>query len=352
MIQSCFLINKGNRQMPIQPKARIVGMGSFLPERILTNQDLEEMVETTDDWIVSRTGIKERRIAGNHETPSLMGFYAAQKALQESSVPAADIDMVLVATMTPDYITPSTAAIIQAKLGASSAAALDIQAACTGFLYGLSIAKAYIEAGIYRNILLIASEKLSTIINYKDRNTCVLFGDGAAAAVISNRGKGFSLDAFCLGSDGEVAELLMIPAGGARQPSSVETVTQGLHFLKMEGKEVFKHAVRRMGAAAKECLVKAGITEEEIDWLVPHQANIRIIEALAKSFNLPSERVYKTLHKYGNTSASSVAIALEELKSENQFSNGEKLLLVGFGAGLTWAAAVVTQIDDLSSSFD
>lgn len=338
--------------MPIQPKARIVGMGSFLPERILTNQHLEEMVETTDDWIVSRTGIKERRIAGTHEPPSLMGFYAAQKALQESSVSAADIDMVLVATMTPDYITPSTAAIIQAKLGASSAAALDIQAACTGFLYGLSIAKAYIEAGIYRNILLIASEKLSTIINYKDRNTCVLFGDGAAAAVISNQGKGFSLDAFCLGSDGEVAELLMIPAGGARQPSSIETVTQELHFLKMEGKEVFKHAVRRMGAAAKECLVKAGITEGEIDWLVPHQANIRIIEALAKSFNLPSERVYKTLHKYGNTSASSVAIALEELKSENQISKGEKLLLVGFGAGLTWAAAIITQIDDLSSSFD
>lgn len=329
--------------MPTQPKARIVGTGSYLPQRILTNQDLEKMVETSDEWIASRTGMKERRIAGPDEHPSVMGFEAAQKALAESKVATQEIDMILVASMTPDYITPSTSALIQAKLGASNAAALDIQAACTGFLYGLSIAKAYIEAKIYRNVLVIATEKLSTIVDYKDRNTCILFGDGASAAVVSNKGAGFSIDSLCLGADGELAELLIIPAGGARQPASSESVAQGLHFLRMEGKEVFKHAVRRMSAAAKKCLSKAGLTEDQINWLVPHQANIRIIEAIAKSFNIAGEKVYKTVHKYGNTSASSVAIALEELIHEEHIHSGERILLVGFGAGLTWGAAVLTK---------
>ncbi len=329
--------------MPIQSKARIIGMGSYLPQKILTNQDLEKIVETTDEWIVSRTGMKERRIAGPEEPPSMMGFRAAQKALEESKLKAEDIDMILVATMTPDYITPSTSAIVQAQLGASRAAALDIQAACTGFLYGLSVAKAYIESKLYRHVLVIATEKLSTIVNYKDRNTCVLFGDGASAAVVSDKGEGFSLDSFCLGADGELAQLLIIPAGGACQPPSAESVAQGLHFLRMDGKEVFKHAVRRMSAAAKECIAKAGLTEDQINWLVPHQANIRIIEAIAKSFNIPSEKVYKTVHKYGNTSASSVAIALEELIHEEEIQLGERILLVGFGAGLTWGAAVLTK---------
>jgi 3-oxoacyl-[acyl-carrier-protein] synthase III len=330
--------------MPVQSKARIIGTGSFLPKKILTNQDLEKMVETSDEWIVSRTGMKERRIAGPDEPPSFMGIQAAQKALAESQMPVEKIDMIVVATMTPDYIAPSTAALIQAKLGASNAAALDIQAACTGFLYGLSIAKAYIESGLYRNVLVVATEKLSSIINYKDRNTCVLFGDGASAAVVSNQGSGYSLDSFCLGADGDLAELLIIPAGGSAQPSTVESVSQGLHYLKMEGKEVFKHAVRRMSAAAKECLTKAGLTHEQINWLVPHQANIRIIEAMAKNFSIPEEKVYKTVHKYGNTSASSVAIALEELIHEEQIHEGERILLVGFGAGLTWGAAVLTKI--------
>ncbi len=326
-------------------KARIIGTGSFLPERILTNQDLERMVETSDEWIVSRTGMRERRIAGPHQSPSIMGIHAAQKALAESTIAVEDIDMILVATMTPDYITPSTAALIQAKLGATKAAALDIQAACTGFLYALSIAKAYIESGLYQHILVVATEKLSSIIDYTDRNTCVLFGDGASAAIISHQGKGFSIDSFCLGADGEVCDLLKIPAGGACQPPSVESVANGLHFLRMDGKEVFKHAVRRMTAAAKECLSKAGLMEDEINWLVPHQANIRIIEAIAKSFSIANEKVYKTLHKYGNTSASSVAIALEELIHEEQIQTGERILLIGFGAGLTWGAAILSKID-------
>lgn len=328
-----------------QAKARIIGTGSFLPDRILTNQELEKMVKTSDEWIISRTGMKERRIAGPEESPSYMGVQAAHKALSESKILAADIDLILVATMTPDYVTPSTAALIQAKIGASKAAALDIQAACTGFLYALSIAKAFIESKLYRHVLVVATEKLSTIVDYKDRNTCILFGDGASAAVISDQGQGYSLDSFCLGADGEVAELLMIPAGGARQPSTLESVNQGMHFLRMEGKEVFKHAVRRMSAAAKECLAKANLTEDQINWLVPHQANIRIIEAIAKNFNIVDDKVYKTLHKYGNTSASSIAIALEELVHEKQIHPGERLLLVGFGAGLTWGAAILTKMD-------
>ena len=332
--------------MTTQSRARIIGMGSYLPKKILTNQDLEKMVDTSDEWIVSRTGMKERRIAGPEESPSFMGIQAAEKALKESKIAAKDLDMILVATMTPDYITPSTAALVQAELKASKAAALDIQAACTGFLYGLSIAKAYVEAKLYRHVLVIASEKLSTIVNYKDRNTCVLFGDGASAAVISDMGKGFSIDSLCLGTDGEQAELLMIPAGGACQPSTHESVDQCLHFLRMEGKEVFKHAVRRMNAAAKECLSKAGLSEDQISWLVPHQANMRIIEAIAKSFHIADEKVYKTVHKYGNTSASSVAIALEELIHEKPIHQGERILLVGFGAGLTWGAAVLTKCEE------
>lgn len=332
--------------MSTNPKARIIGMGSFLPSRILTNQDLEKMVETSDEWIVSRTGMKERRIASPEEPPSFMGLKAAQKALAESQVLPENIDLVLVATMTPDYITPSTAAIIQGELGAINAAALDIQAACTGFLYGLSIAKAFVEAQLYKNVLVIATEKLSTVVNYKDRNTCVLFGDGASAAVVSNQGEGLLIDSFCLGADGNVAELLMIPAGGARQPSSAASVAQELHFLRMEGKEVFKHAVRRMSAAARDCLAKAHLSEEQIDWLVPHQANLRIIEAIAKNFNVPEDKVYKTVHKYGNTSASSVAIALEELVSEKSINPGDRILLVGFGAGLTWGAALLTKTEE------
>lgn len=331
----------------MQAKARIIGTGSFLPEKVLTNFDLEKMVETSDEWIVSRTGMKERRIASSDEPPSVMGVNAARKALAESQVDVKDIDLILVATMTPDFITPSTSALIQAKLGATKAAALDIQAACSGFLYALSVAKAFIEARHYHHVLVVATEKLSTIIDYKDRNTCVLFGDGASAAIVSDKGEGYSIDSFCLGADGEAAELLMIPGGGACRPTCIDSISQGLHFLRMDGREVFKHAVRRMCSAAKECLKKTGLTEDQINWLVPHQANIRIIEAIAKSFNIANEKVYKTVHKYGNTSASSVAIALEELIHEDRVNYGDRILLVGFGAGLTWGAAILTKMNKL-----
>jgi 3-oxoacyl-[acyl-carrier-protein] synthase-3 len=322
--------------------AKIIGTGSYLPRRVLSNDDLEKMVDTTDEWIFSRTGMKERRIAAVDEFTSDMGREAALKAIASAEIEPSEIDLILVATLTPDYIMPSTACLLQAQLKAVNACAVDIQAACTGFLYGLSIAKAYVDAGLYRTILVVASEKLSSVVNYKDRNTCVLFGDGASAAVVAKEGKGLKICDVSLGSDGELAELLILPAGGSRRPASAETVCEDLHYIKMEGKEVFKHAVRRMEGACKMCLDRSGLQESEISWLIPHQANIRIIEALAKRFELPVERVYKTIHKYGNTSASSVGIALDELIKEKSLALGENILLTAFGGGLTWGAAVLT----------
>ncbi len=323
-------------------KAKIRGTGSYLPDRILTNQDLEKMVETSDEWIVTRTGMKERRLASSNEFTSDMGYQAAKKALEVSQCRAEDIDLILFATITPDYAFPSTACLIQYQLGALKAAAFDIQAACTGYLYALATAKGFIEAGIYKNVLIVASEKLSSIVDYKDRNTCVLFGDGASAAVVSSEGKGFVIRDVTLGADGEQAQLLMLPAGGSRLPPTKETVEGNLHYLRMEGKEVFKHAVRRMEAASKESIHKAGLQESEIAWFVPHQANLRIIESLAKRFNISPEKVFLTIHKYGNTSASSVGIALDELVREKNLHSGENVLLTAFGAGLTWGAAVLT----------
>lgn len=327
--------------MPKGVQARIKGLGSYLPKRVLTNQDLEQIVDTSDEWIVSRTGIKERRIAAEDEASSDMGFYAAQRALEACQMEPSKIDLILVATMTPDYLTPSTAAIIQSKLGATHAAACDIQAACTGFIYGLSIAKAYVESGIYNNILLIATEKMTSFVDYSDRNTCVLFGDGASSAIIGKEGSGLLINTVCLGADGHLSQLLSVPAGGSRYPTNQETLDSRKHYLNMAGKEVFKHAVRRMTLAGQECMDKAGIRNDQIAWIIPHQANLRIIDAVAKSFSMPENKVFKTVHKYGNTSASSVSIALDELLQEHAINEGEHLLLVAFGAGLTWGAAIL-----------
>jgi 3-oxoacyl-[acyl-carrier-protein] synthase-3 len=325
-------------------KARITGLGAYLPKKVLSNSDLEKMVDTNDEWIRTRTGMQERRLAEADEFTSDMGYEAAKKALVAAQIEPSAIDMIIVATMTPDYITPSTAAIIQAKLGATNAAAIDIQAACTGFLYGLAQAKAFIEAGMYKNVLLIASEKLSSFVDYKDRNTCILFGDGASAVVVSGSGEGLAIGQPCLGADGEQIDLLLIPGGGTRNPCTKMTLEQGLHTIKMAGNEVFKHAVRRMTAAARQCLDLAGLKDDAISWFVPHQANMRIITSLAEYLNVPQEKVYVTIHKYGNTSASSVAIALTELVEEKPLVEGENLLLVGFGAGLTWGSILLTKI--------
>ena len=323
-------------------KAKIIGTGSYLPERILSNQDLEKMVETSDEWIVSRTEMKERRLAREDEYTSDMGASAARAALQDASLTPDQIDFIIVATITPDFVFPSTACLIQQKIGAKRAAGVDIQAACTGFLYALSMAKSFVEMGVYKNILIVASEKLSTVTNYKDRSTCILFGDGASACIVSAEGKGLAIECVKLGSDGELANLLMMPAGGSRNPASAETVANGMHYITMAGNEVFKHAVRRMESACKDCLDVAGSSEQEITYLIPHQANMRIIDAIAKRFeHLPPERIFKTVQKYGNTAASSVGIALDEMLHEHEMQPKDQILLTAFGGGLTWGAALL-----------
>ena len=325
-------------------KAKILGTGSYVPERILSNQDLERLVETSDEWIVSRTGMKERRIARQDESTSDMAYIAAKAALADAELSPQDIDLILVATITPDYAFPSTSCLLQSRLQATKAAAMDIEAACTGYLYALATAKAFVQTGVYKNVLVVAAEKVSSIVDYKDRNTCILFGDGASACVVSSMSgkRNILIEEVSLGADGDLENLLKVPAGGSRTPASPETVSLGLHYLQMEGKEVFKHAVRRMEASSKECLDKLGLAEGDIKWIVPHQANIRIIEAIAKRFQVPMERVYITIHKYGNTSASSIGIALDELLQEKKVQKGDHLLLTAFGAGLTWGSVILT----------
>lgn len=326
-----------------QNPARITAIASYLPRQVLTNHDLEKMVDTSDEWIISRTGIKERRIARPDEGSAAMGYQAALQIMEKQGISSDSIEAVIVGTMTPDYITPSTAALIQARLGATKAAAFDYQAACTGFIYGLSIAKAYIESGIYKRILLITSEKMSSFIDYTDRNTCVLFGDGAAALLIEGEGKGLLIDSVCLGADGSEPEIAWIPAGGSLKPPTHETVEARQHFFQMKGKEIFKQAVRKMSLAAQECLEKSGMKESNIQWIVPHQANARILDALAKNFSIEPEKVHRTLDRYGNTSASSAAIALDDLLQKHSIKTGEVILTIAFGAGLTWGAAILKQ---------
>lgn len=325
-------------------KAIITGLGSYLPEQTLTNADLEKMVETSNEWIVTRTGIEERRIAGADEFSSTMGAKAALHALKQANLAPEDVEAIVVCTMTPDYLCPSTAALIQHELKAVKACAIDLQAACSGFLYALSVAKAWVESGMYRNVLVIATEKNSAFIDYQDRTTCPLFGDGAGACVVQNSGSGYEIRNTILGADGELGQLLYIPASGCRMPATEKTVQERQHFMKMYGQELFKHAVRRMETAAKECLEKAGLPEEQLNWLIPHQANIRIIEAMGKRFSLPWERVFRTIHKYGNTSSSTVPIALQELDSTHMPKSGENILLVAFGGGLTWGASLLTKV--------
>jgi 3-oxoacyl-[acyl-carrier-protein] synthase-3 len=323
-------------------QAKIIGTGSYLPSKVLSNQDLEKIVETSDEWITTRTGIRERRIAGDDEYTSDMGAAASLIAIKDAGLQPDQIDFILVATLTSDYPFPSTACLIQKAIGAKNAAGVDVQAACAGYLYLLSMAKAFVESGTYKNILVVAAEKLSSIVDYTDRSTCVLFGDGASACVISSEGKGLVIESVQVGADGEHADLIIMPGGGCRQPPSKESIDARAHYIKMSGNEVFKYAVRRMESACKECLDRAGLVENDVSWLIPHQANLRIIDAIAKRFeHLPQERVFKTVQKYGNTSASSVGIALDELLRQAPLQPGEKILLTAFGAGLTWGAGLL-----------
>ena len=324
-------------------KAYLQGVSSYLPKKILSNKDLEKFVDTSDEWILSRTGMKERRIAGKDEFTSDMAISASKKVLASTGVATSALDLIIVATLTPDYTFPSTACIVQESIGAKTAAAFDVSAACSGFVYALSIAKSFILSGVYKNILIIGSEKLSTIVNYEDRNTCVLFGDGAAAGIVSCNPVGFEMGSFHLGADGSLQDLLMMPAGGVRKPASHKTLDAKEHFLCMrEGQEVFKHAIRRMQKVVKTCLDRHSLTFDDLDYLVPHQANIRIIEAIAKRCNLSMDRVVTTIKYYGNTSASSIGIGLADLMDKKCLKKGDKVMLTAFGAGLTWGAGLLT----------
>jgi 3-oxoacyl-[acyl-carrier-protein] synthase III len=321
--------------------AHIAGWGMYVPERILTNDELSQMVDTSDEWIRTRTGIVERRIAGERETTSTMAIEAARRALLRADVAPGSIDAIIVATVTPDYVTPSTACLVQAGLGAENAAALDLGAGCSGFVYGLGVARMGIESGEWRVVLVIGAETLSRITNWEDRDTCVLFGDGAGAVVITAGESPGGILSAVMGADGSGADLLIVPAGGSHQPATAETVAGHAHFLHMDGRAVFRFATRAMPDAILRALEKASLTLEEVDLVIPHQANTRIIESARKRLSLPEEAFFENLSRYGNTSAASIPIALCEAASDELVNDGSLLILVGFGAGLTWAAAAV-----------
>lgn len=320
----------------------VAGTGSYVPEKVLTNEELAKMVDTSDEWIVTRTGIRERRIAAKDEFTSHMATAAARRALEQAGMKVEDVELIVVATITPDTPTPATACHVQQQLGAVKAVAFDISAACSGFLYAMKICKRLISDGAFANALIIGAEKLSTVTNWEDRATCVLFGDGAGAAVLrrAEPGEG-SIVATEMGTDGSLTHLLEIPGGGSACPITAENVGQHLHALNMQGKEVFKFAVNRMKEASEKVIARAGWEAHDIACVIPHQANLRIIDAIADRLAVPNERVFVNLHKYGNTSAAAVAIALDEAHRGGAFKRGDKIVLVVFGAGLTWAAAAI-----------
>jgi 3-oxoacyl-[acyl-carrier-protein] synthase-3 len=319
----------------------ITGVGSYLPEKVLTNAELERMVETSDDWITTRTGIKERRIAAADESTSDLAAKAAVKAMKMAGVTADQLDLIIVASITPDMPFPNTACLVQQKIGAKRIPAFDIEAACSGFIYALEIGQQFIMSRTYETVLVIGAEKLSSITNWNDRNTCVLFGDGAGAAVLQHRPGSHGLLTAVMGSDGSKANLLSMPAGGSRQPATVQTVTDKLHYLRMDGKETFKNAVQAMCGAAQEALKRCELDISRIKCVIPHQANLRIIDAVADRLGAKPEQIFINLHKYGNTSAASVAIAMDEAVRSGKVVHGDLILLVVFGAGLTWGAAVI-----------
>lgn len=319
----------------------IVGLGSYLPEKRITNADLEKLVDTSDEWIRTRTGISERRMAEATEASSDLGAKAAQRALVKAGVKPEEVDLIIVPTVTPDKVIPSTSCYIQEKIGAKNAAAFDIVAGCTGFIYGLCVANQFVANGVYDTVLVVAAETLTKITDFEDRNTCVLFGDGAGAALVKPAREKEGFLSFVLGSDGSGADLLHVPAGGSRKPCSQETLANKEHSIKMAGNEVFKFAVKIMGDAAVNALDKAGLAKEDVNFLVPHQANTRIIEAAAKRLKLPREKVYINLDKYGNMSSSSIPVALEEAVEQDLIKKGDVVVLVGFGAGLTWGACAM-----------
>ncbi|MDX2226111.1 MAG: beta-ketoacyl-ACP synthase III [Verrucomicrobiae bacterium] len=319
----------------------IAGTGSYVPEKILTNEEISRRVDTSDEWITTRTGIKERRIAAENEFTSDMAAHAATRALAQAGLKAGEVDLIIVATITPDTVFPSTACWVQKKIGASRAVCFDIQAACSGFLFALETAQQFITSGTCENALVIGAEKLSSIVDWTDRNTCVLFGDGAAAAVLSARGDEHGILHTVMGSNGELSDILGMPGGGCMLPISQSLLDSRMHYIKMNGKEVFKQAVVAMAQAAQEALEACGLKSSDIACVIPHQANNRIIEAVSERLEVPLERFHVNVSRYGNTSAAAVAIALDEAARTGRFKRGDYILMVVFGGGLTWAACVV-----------
>ncbi len=320
--------------------AKLSGIGSCVPSKVLSNQDLEKMVDTSDEWITTRTGIRERRIASPQETTSSLALEAARRALQMAQVDPRELDLIVVATVTPDMFFPATACLLQRELGAPQAACFDLEAGCTGFVYALVMAEKYLIGGGGNKALVVGAETLSKIVDWEDRTTCVLFGDGAGACVLEKTDHP-GLIASYLGSDGGGAHLLELPAGGSRIPASRESVEKRLHYIKMSGNEVFKFAVRIMEEASREVAKRAGVGLEEVALFIPHQANIRIVDSAARRLKIPQEKIFVNVHKYGNTSSASIPIALDEAYREGKIKEGDLVLLVGFGAGLTWGSALI-----------
>lgn len=323
----------------------IIGTGSYMPEKILTNDDLSKIVETSDEWITSRTGIRERRIAAEDQATSDLAAEASRRAMSAAGVSPEEIDLIVVATVTPDMFFPSTACFVQKKIGAKNAVCFDVSAACSGFLYALQVARHFLNAGTRATALVIGAEKLSTLINWQDRNTCVLFGDGAGAVII--RAEDPSKDApgrvlsTVMGSDGSLTDVLKVPGGGSACPITPENALSRPNTIHMEGRETFKHAVTRMCQASEQALEQAGLKKEDIDMVIPHQANARIIGAIADRLGLPIEKTFMNLDKYGNTSAATIPVALDEAHRQGKIKRGDVVLLVAFGGGFTWASSVV-----------
>ncbi len=324
-----------------RPIAELWGTGSYTPTRVMTNDEFSQFLETSDQWIRERTGIRERRVASPQETNACMGKAAAEQALRETGLTPLDLDALVVATCSPDRLLPAQACDLQAILGAKRAAAFDVQAACTGFLYALSVAEGLVASEQAQHVLVVASEKLTTITDWQDRTTAVLFGDGAGATIVRRSTNGRGILSSCLKSDGTLAELLYRPGGGAMHPPDEQLLKDRSYYIKMAGREVFKAAVLSMADACDQALQRAGLTAAEIDLLIPHQANIRIIEATAKHARVPMDKVYVNVDRYGNTSAASVAIALDEAVRTGRLQPGMKVMFAAFGAGFTWASMVV-----------
>jgi len=322
-------------------RSRVTGTGAYLPDRRLTNQEIERMVETSDRWIIERTGIRERRIAAPEEATSDLAAAAGRQALTASGVAASSVELIIVATATPDMLFPSTACLVQERLGAKQAFAFDLSAACTGFLYALAVADQYIRTGTYRTVLVIGAEVLSRMIDWTDRTTCILFGDGAGAVVVqADRGARGVLSTH-LHSDGSLWDLIHIPGGGSRRPPSAETLADRMNFVKMKGSETFRVAVRALEEVAREALAANQLSPEQVSWIIPHQANLRILQAVAERLKVPADKVVINVDRYGNTSAASIPIALDEVVRAGRVRSDDLLLLEAFGAGLTWGAAVV-----------